>query len=125
MATKKQVEDAIFGREGFRVELEPFDGKKSALPAYEWSVMAPQRWRISDWKNARLEPYRTLVKGIKVFRGDGNPVTRDMQLGNLRDTYYEAEYGPVRAPAGDEEDADEKVVDLAKRRKKSNRGDAG
>jgi len=121
MASKKQVEDAISAREGFRVELEPFDSKKSSLPAYEWSAMAPQRWRISEWKNARLEPYRMLVKGIKVFRGDGTPVTRDMQLGNLRDTYYEAEYGPIRVQSGGEEEDGEKIVDLEKRRKKSAR----
>lgn len=120
MATKKQVEDQIFQREGFQVELEPFDGKKASLPPYDWSVMAPQRWRISDWKNARLEPYRLQIKGLKVFRGDGTPVARDMQLGNLRDTYYEAEYGPIHAPAEDAE-ASEKVVDLEKRRKKTRR----
>jgi len=96
MASKKQVEDAIFEREGFRVELEPFEGKKSSLPAYEWSMMAPQRWKVSDWKNVRLEPYRLLVKGATVYRGDGTPIPRDMQLGNLRDTYYEAEYGPIK-----------------------------
>jgi hypothetical protein len=97
MATKKQIEEAIFEREGFRVELEPFEGKKATLPAYEWRVMAPQRWHISDWKNARLEEYRLAIKGVTVYRGDGTVVTRDMQLGNLRDTYYEAEYGPIRA----------------------------
>jgi hypothetical protein len=96
MASKKQVEDAIFEREGFRVELEPFEGKKASLPAYEWKVMAPQRWHISDWKNARLEPYRLAIKNVIVYRGDGSPVARDMQLGNLRDTYYEAEYGSIR-----------------------------
>lgn len=105
MAGKKQVEDAIFEREGFKVELELFAGKKSALPAYDWSVMAPQRWRISEWKNARLEPYRLLVKSVTVFRGDGAHVARDMQLGNLRDTYYEAEYGPVTAVREPAEDA--------------------
>jgi hypothetical protein len=119
MATKKQVEDAIFQREGFQVELEPFDGKKASLPPYDWSAMAPQRWRISDWKNARLEPYRLLIKGVKVFRGDGTPVARDMQLGNLRDTYYEAEYGPIRTES-EPAKSSEKVVDLAKRRKKAN-----
>ena len=119
MASKKQVEDAIFAREGFQVELEPFEGKKGVLPAYEWNVMAPQRWHISDWKNARLEPYRMLVKGIKVLRGDGTSVTRDMQLGNLRDTYYEAQYGPIRLQPAADEDADEKVVDLSKRRRKT------
>lgn len=96
MASKKQVEEAIREREGFRVELEMLDGKKGALPAYEWSVMAPQRWRISEWKNERLEAYRMLVKSATVFRGDGTAVSRDMQLGNLRDTYYEAECGPIR-----------------------------
>ena len=93
MATKKQVEDAIFAREGFRVELELFAGKKTALEPYDWRVMAPQRWKISEWKNVRLEPYRLAVKAITVLRGDGTRVARDMQLGNLRDSYYEAEYG--------------------------------
>ena len=102
MATKKQVEDAIFQREGFRVELEPFEGKKTTLPAYDWSVMAPQRWHVSDWKNARLESYRLMVKGITVYRGDGKPIARDMQLGNLRDTYYETAYGPIRQQSGGE-----------------------
>lgn len=118
MATKKQVEDAIFQREGFQVELEPFDQKKASLPPYDWSAMAPQRWHVSDWKNARLEPYRMLIRGAKVFRGDGTPVARDMQLGNLRDTYYEAEYGPIRTVT-EESQSDEKVVDLSKRRKKT------
>ncbi|HET7813411.1 MAG TPA: hypothetical protein VFL13_03480 [Candidatus Baltobacteraceae bacterium] len=94
MATKKQVEDAIFAREGFRVELELLEGKKSALPAYEFSVMAPQRWKVSDWKNERLAAYRMLVKNATVLRGDGTHA-KDLQLGKLRDTYYEAEYGPI------------------------------
>jgi hypothetical protein len=81
--------------------------------------MAPQRWRISDWKNARLQPYRLMVKGIRVLRGDGSSVTRDLQLGNLRDTYYEAEYGAIHPPAEAEEEKSEKVVELAKRRKQS------
>lgn len=119
MAGKKQVEDAILAREGFKVELELFAGKKSTLPAYDWSVMAPQRWRISEWKNARLEPYRLLVKSVAVFRGDGTPVARDMQLGNLRDTYYEAEYGPVSAAREPDEEEEQQVVKLAGRRRKT------
>lgn len=99
MATKKQVEDAIFALEGFRVEFDLFDPKRS-LPEYEGRVMAPQRWKISDWKNERLSAYRTLAKGVTVYRGDGSKVPRDMQLGNLRDSYYEAEFGPI-APAKD------------------------
>ncbi len=98
MATKAQVEKAILEREGFRVELELFDGKRPALPPYEYPVMAPQRWKVSDWKNARLEAYRLLVKGITIYRGDGTPIPRDMQLGNLRDTYYESAYGSLKPP---------------------------
>lgn len=98
MATKAQVEKAILEREGFRVELELFDGKRPALPAYEYPVMAPQRWKVSDWKNARLDAYRLLVRGITIYRGDGSPIPRDMQLGNLRDTYYENAYGSLNPP---------------------------
>jgi hypothetical protein len=93
VASKAQIEKAILEREGFRVELELFDAKQRALPAYEYSVMAPQRWKVSDWKNERLGAYRLLAKGVTIYRGDGVPIPRDMQLGNLRDTYYQAEYG--------------------------------
>jgi hypothetical protein len=95
MASKAQVEAAIFEREGFRVELELLNDRKHVLPPYEWPVMAPQRWHVSDWKNARLEAYRLLVKKATVFRGGGTPLDRDLQLGHLRDTYYEAEYGSI------------------------------
>ena len=98
MATKAQVEKAIFEREGFRVELELFEEKRQALPAYEYAVMAPQRWKVSDWKNARLADYVMLAKGLTIRRGDGTAIPRDLQLGNLRDTYYEAEYGSLEPP---------------------------
>jgi hypothetical protein len=95
MASKAQVEKAILEREGFRVELELFDQKRPALPPYDYPVMAPQRWKVSDWKNARLGAYRLLVKGVTIFRGDGKPIARDLQLGNLRDSYYEHTYGSL------------------------------
>jgi hypothetical protein len=99
MPTKDQVQKAIFQREGFRVELELFDPKQRSLPAYEYDVMAPQRWKVSDWKNARLDAYRLLVKGATIYRGDGTPIPRDLQLGNLRDTYYEAAFGSLDPPS--------------------------
>jgi hypothetical protein len=79
MATKAQVERAILEREGFRVEFELFGGKREALPPYDYPVMAPQRWKVSDWKNARLEAYRVLVKRATVYRGDGAPIDRDLR----------------------------------------------
>jgi len=81
--------------------------------------MAPQRWRLSDWKNERLRNYVTVVRDATALRGDGNPVARDMQLGNLRDTYYEAEYGSARLA---EPSGNENVVDLAEHKAKSRRG---
>ena len=99
MASKGQVEKAIFELEGFRVELELFEGKRPPLPPYEYDVMAPQRWKVSDWKNARLAEYVLLVKGITIYLGDGTAIPRDLQLGNLRDTYYQAAYGSLEPPA--------------------------
>jgi len=98
MATKEQIQKAIFALEGFRVEFELFEGRRQSLPPYEYPVMAPQRWKVSDWKNARLDAYRLLVKGATLYRGDGKPIPRDLQLGNLRDSYYEAEYGSLEPP---------------------------
>ena len=112
MASKAQVENAILEREGFRVELELFDGKRPALPPYEYPVMAPQRWKVSDWKNARLAAYRLLVRGVTIYGGDGEPISRDLQLGNLRDTYYRDAYGSLDPPPAD---ADTNVIVLAHR----------
>jgi hypothetical protein len=112
MATKAQVEKVILEREGFRVELPLFDGKRPSLPPYDYPVMAPQRWKVSDWKNARLEAYRLLVKGATIYRGGSEPIARDMQLGNLRDTYYEDAYGSLEPP----QDVDaSKVLQLDRR----------
>jgi hypothetical protein len=119
MATKAQGERAIFEREGFRVEFDLFSGKRESLPAYDYVVMAPQRWKVSDWKNARLEPYRLLVKSAMVFRGDGTPIDRDLQLGNLRDTYYEDAYGPLKPTEG--KDKADNVTSLSERRRQPRR----
>jgi hypothetical protein len=113
VASKAQVEKAIFEREGFRVELEPFEGKRPALPAYDYPAMAPQRWKVSDWKNARLAAYRLLLKGATIYGGDGKPIPRDVQLGNLRDTYYKEAYGVLEPPRAD----DSNVIALPQRRR--------
>jgi hypothetical protein len=119
MATKAQIERAILEREGFRVEFELFAGKRETLPPYDYVAMAPQRWKVSDWKNARLESYRLLVKSAAVFRGDGMLIDRDLQLGNLRDTYYEDAYGPLKPTAG--EDKADNVTSLSERRRQPRR----
>jgi len=114
MATIATVEKQIYEREGFRVRLRPLDVKVKSLPDYAFTVMAPQRWKISEWKNERLASYITLIREITVLRGDGEIVRRDMQLGNLRDSYYQAEYGKLTVKAGN-------VVRLDRTRKREGR----
>jgi hypothetical protein len=89
MATIKQVEDAIFKREGFRVKLTPL-GLKAALPPYEHEYMCSNRWTVSEWQSVRLAPYVSLLRSAEVLRGDGKRSTTTMRLGNLRDTYFNA-----------------------------------
>jgi len=94
MATKKQVEDAIFNKEGFYVRLHMLEPQvKASLPEYEWAFMASNKWKISDWKNERMRPYLLLVKSVDVYRGDDTVAKGDPKLGNLRDSYFDAEYG--------------------------------
>lgn len=93
MATISAVEKQIQAREGFRVTLTPLTDKVKSLPDYDFTVMAPQRWKISEWKNERLAQYVALVRDITIYRGNGAVVKLDLQLGNLRDSYYQAEYG--------------------------------
>ena len=95
MATKKQIEDAIFAKEGFYVRLHLMDGAAKSLPDYEWEFMASNKWKISDWKNERMRAYALLVKSVDVYRGDDTIAKTDAKLGNLRDSYFEARYGPA------------------------------
>jgi hypothetical protein len=95
MASLAQIEEQILVVEGFRVKLTPLLAKTKSFPSYDYTVMAPQRWRLSDWKTARLGAYLALVKAVAVERGDGTPVRGDLQLGNIRDSYYEAVYGQI------------------------------
>ena len=95
MASKKQVEDQIFAKEGFYVRLHLLDGAPKQLPEYRYDFMASNKWKLSDWKNERLKPYWTLVKSVDVYKGDDTVVKTDMKLGNLRDSYFEANYGEL------------------------------
>jgi len=96
--TIAQVEEQILVCEGFRVTLTLLKPKTKLLPSYDYRVMAPQKWRISDWKNARLSAYLTLVRAVAVHGGDGSEIKRDLQLGNVRDSYYLAAYGSIAPP---------------------------
>jgi hypothetical protein len=96
--TLAQVEEQILAVEGFRVRFEPLSPKTKSIPSYDFTTMAPQRWKISDWKNARLKAYVALLRGVTIARGDGTAVKGDLQLGSLRDSYYAAHYGSLEPP---------------------------
>ena len=112
MPTIGQLEEQVYVVEGFRVRLTPFDAKRKSFPSYDFRVMAPQRWRVSDWKTVRLAAYVTLLRDATALRGDGHPVKRDLALGHLRDTYYEAQYGTLTTSS----QAPDNVVDIARNR---------
>lgn len=99
MPTVAQVEEQIYTCEGFRVKLTLLKPATKTIPAYDFLVMAPQRWRISDWKMVRLSGYVPFVREIIVLRGDQKPAKSDLQLGSLRDTYYQAKYGSLAPDA--------------------------
>ena len=101
MPTIAQVEEQIIVVEGFRVHLTPLTPKTKNLPSYDFTVMAPQRWRVSDWKTVRLAAYLTLLRQAVVLRGDGTSVKGDPQLGGVRDTYYATQYGTTAPPGAD------------------------
>ncbi len=99
MPTVAQVEEQILVCEGFRVMLTPLKPKTKLLPSYDFQVMAPQKWRISDWKQVRLAGYLLLVRAVAILGGDGKEVKRDLQLGHIRDSYYAATYGNLAPPS--------------------------
>jgi len=125
MATRRtgpsitELQEQIFQREGFRVSFERFGAADAALPAYEYAVMAPQGWKVSDWQRVRLAPYVLLFRGVTVYRGDDTPLPRDVKLGHLRDSYYQATYGTLSPDSPDA--APDNVVQLDAKRGKRDR----
>ena len=114
-----ELQEQIFQREGFRVSFERFGATDAPLPPYEYPVMAPQGWKVSDWQRVRLGPYVLLFRGLTVYRGDDTPLPRDVKLGHLRDSYYQATYGTLSPDAPD--DAPDNVVQLDSKRGKRDR----
>lgn len=96
-----ELQEQIFQREGFRVSFERLGAAQAELPPYAFEVMAPQGWTVSDWKRIRLGAYVLIFRGVTVYRGDDEPIARDMKLGHLRDTYYKARYGSLSADPPD------------------------
>jgi len=102
-----QLQEQIFEREGFRVSFDRLGASSDELAAYDYPVMAPQSWKLSDWKRMRLGAYLLAFRRVTVYLGDDTPLKGDVTLGHLRDSYYLAQHGTLRAdvPTG-------KIIDL-------------
>jgi hypothetical protein len=101
--TVADLQKQIASVEGFQISFERLGGGDDApIEPYPFDIMAPSKWRISDWKRVRLAPYIGVFKSVQVYRGDETLVKSDIKLVGLRDSYYEARYGtlePEERPA--------------------------
>ncbi len=100
--TITELQEQIFALEGFRVSFERLGASDDPLQPYDYTVMAPNGWKVSDWQRVRLAAYVLAFRGVTVYRGDQKPIDRDLTLGHLRDSYYRAEYGTLAPDAPDE-----------------------
>lgn len=110
--TVTELQEQIFQREGFRVSFERLGASKDELPPFDFPVMAPNGWHVSDWRRIRLAAYILFFRGVTVYRGDDTPLVRDMKLGNLRDSYYEAVYGTLSPESERPPEENAKVVSI-------------
>ncbi len=94
-----ELQQQIFDREGFRIVFERLGAASGELAPYDYPVMAPQSWKVSDWKRLRLARYLLAFRAATVYGGDDEPIKRDLKLGHVRDTYYQATYGTLSADA--------------------------
>jgi hypothetical protein len=97
--TITELQEQIFALEGFRVSFERLGASDDPLQPYVYPVMAPNGWKVSDWQRIRLAEYVLAFRGVTVYRGDQKPIDRDLTLGHLRDSYYQAEYGTLASDA--------------------------
>ena len=117
MATIKQVEDAIFNREGFRVKLTPLNGKAGSLPPYDYEYMASNKWKLTEWRMSRLARYIPHLRAVEILRPDGSRTVSDLRIGNLRDAYFnEFCRDEIEALGSQEEPQESKVTNIAKAR---------
>ncbi len=93
--TITELQNQIASVEGFRISFERFGAADTPIDPYPYDVMAPSKWRISDWKRVRLASYIGTFKSVTVFQGDDTPVKSDIKLVGLRDSYYQARYGTL------------------------------
>ena len=82
--TVTELQNQIASVEGFRISFERFGAADTLIEPYPYDVMAPSKWRISDWKRVRLAAYIGTFKAVVVFQGDDTAVKSDMSFRYLR-----------------------------------------
>jgi hypothetical protein len=102
--TLTELQNQIAAVEGFRVWFSRLGSANLPIEPYPYDVMAPSKWRISDWKRVRLARYVALFRSVEVYRGDDTIVKSDIRLVALRDSYYAAKYGTLEAIQPEAED---------------------
>lgn len=92
MSKVKNVEKRIWDKEGFDVIIRHRDGRDlrgdfTGLPQYtRYERMAKNDMTVSDWRETRFYPAYPGYD-VDVLDADGNPVSGNMKLGTVRDSY--------------------------------------
>jgi hypothetical protein len=110
--TITELQSQIAAVEGFRVSFSRLGSANLPIEPFPYEVMAPSKWRISDWKRVRLARYVALFRSVDIYRGDDTIVKSDIRLVALRDSYYAAKYGTLEPTQPDAAE----VVSLDSRR---------
>jgi hypothetical protein len=76
--TITELQNQIAAVEGFHVSFERPGVAPAPIPPYAYDIMAPSKWRISDWKRVRLAAYIAIFKSVRVYRGDETLASTDL-----------------------------------------------
>jgi len=93
MAKVGRVELRINQIEGFLVRIKHLGGAdvrsdRTGLPTWPYERAAKDAWTVADWRRERFTPTYPGFN-VDVLDADGNPVSGQTRLENLRDTYAE------------------------------------
>ncbi len=87
MANLKQVEDQIYDREGFMVQVHDRAGRpRPRLAEYGFQRAARAAFSVEEWKTKRFHQLYPDCD-VDVLRHDGRAATNRMTLARLRSEY--------------------------------------
>ena len=87
MASVKQVQEQIYDREAFRVEIRDREGQpRPRLADYDFERAARGAFSVEEWKAKRFHVLYPECD-VSMLRGDGRSATNRMTLARLRSEY--------------------------------------